>query len=118
MKALSARKPLFDKNGNELCLIKRYPGTGNLAVENPEFDRVFTVDKYGYPPYVPHGYEKKQVVFNEEPTTTEYLSLYPDGNVYKKTCCPVRTSSYDIENELIQIKVTRRGGKIIRKEFC
>jgi hypothetical protein len=75
------------------------------------------VNEYGFPLGVPANYEPRQLVFNEEPTTVEYLSLYPDGQVYKKSCCPVKTSSYGVEN-LIQIKVTRRGDEIIGKEFC
>jgi len=51
-----------------------------------------------------------------KPVTVEYLSLYPHDDVYRRSRGPVKTSQYGVEN-LIQIKVTRQGGKIIAKEF-
>lgn len=51
-----------------------------------------------------------------KPITVEYLSLYPHDDVYRRNHGPVKSSQYGVEN-LIQIKVTRQGDKIIAKEF-
>lgn len=113
LKKLAYTKPLFTKDtGLQVKLLKRFPN-GNLGVEIVGKNRAVTVDAYGRD--LMQGSGRIRIV-NEPPVTVEYLSLYPDGNMYSKACCPVRTSSYDVEN-LIQIRVTRRGGKIIDKEF-
>lgn len=117
MKKLSLRKKLYDaRTGLQLVLMHRFPN-GNLVVANDKAGFARTVDAYGYnlaPANRPDL--RKPRVLNEIPTEVEYLSLYPDGNTYTKRDGPVRTSSYGVEN-LIQIKVTRRGGKIVNKEF-
>ena len=102
--------PVYDKNGNQWRFSCELPSGTLVFMDQNEF--LLKVNKRGE-----RLTDRKAVLFNQEPETTEFLSLYPDGNVYRKSCCPVSTSQYGVEN-LIQIKVTRRGGKIISKEFC
>jgi hypothetical protein len=47
--------------------------------------------------------------------TTEFWSVYPNGNVYKGDRV-IRNSSYDL-NDIVQIRVTKHDGKIVNKEF-
>ena len=107
---LDASCPVYDKDGKLWTLSCVLPSGTLVFIDDQEF--LLKVNKYGE-----RSVDRKQILFNDEPETTEFLSLYPDGNVYRKSCCPVSTSSYGVDN-LIQIKVTRRGGKIVRKEFC
>lgn len=114
-KLLKYKEPLFSvRSQKEIVVLHRFPN-GNLVVAHKNGNRALrTVDKYGYntDPRLPYV----QVVTNEGPCTVEYIALYPNGNVYRKECCPIRDSSYGVEN-LIQIKITRQGDKIINKEF-
>jgi aspartyl/asparaginyl-tRNA synthetase len=48
--------------------------------------------------------------------TVEYLSVYPQGNVYRSDYSPVKSSSYGLD-QLIQVKVTKVNGKIVKKEL-
>jgi hypothetical protein len=109
-KLLKLNQPLFKKDGTEVELLTKLP-SGNLVFIDGN-EKLAKTDKYGRS--VAHG---GTLVTNDSPITVEYLSLYPNGNVYRKDCCPVRSSIHGVEN-LIQIKVTKRGGKIISKEFC
>ncbi len=117
MKKLNTKRQLFDVNGTPMEIIRKF-ANGNLVVVTEGQQVARTVDSYGFN-LAPRNRPELAVqrVFNTLPETVEYLTLYPNGNVYTKQCCPVKTSSYGVEN-LIQIKVTRRGDKIIRKEFC
>lgn len=113
MKKLNWRRPLFlADTGEEVHLIHRFPN-GNLVIGTLQ-ERAGTVDAYGRD--VTKHQRTRVVNKVKVEDKVEYLSLYPSGNVYSRSDGPVRTSSYGVEN-LIQIKVTRRGDKIIRKEF-
>lgn len=111
-KIIKTDRSLYHKDGSDLCFVGT-TSQGKLCFSDVNSDRLVTTDRYGYK----HG---MAVVFNEPKETVEILSLYPDGNVYRKGgCCPtpVQSSIYGVEN-LIQIKLTKRGGRIIKKEFC
>jgi hypothetical protein len=102
--------PVYDKDGKQWTLQCILPSGALVFIDDNEF--LLKVDNHGR-----RFNDRKQILFNEAPETVEFLSLYPDGSVYKKSCCPVSQSSYGLEN-LIQIKLTRRGDKIVGKEFC
>jgi hypothetical protein len=46
----------------------------------------------------------------------EYWSVYPNGNVYQSDR-RIKNSQYDLDTEIVQIKVMKVNGKIVRKEF-
>lgn len=48
--------------------------------------------------------------------TIEHWTVYPNGNVYTNDH-PVRNSSYDIETDLVRLKITKVNGKIVKKEL-
>lgn len=106
---INTNQPVIDaKTGAPLCFIGE--SNGNLYFHRPnDGDKTIRTTLYGYA-------KGERVVENDLPETSEVFTIYPNGNVYNK-CCPVETSSYGVDN-LIQVRVTRRGGKIIRKEFC
>ena len=117
IKKLNTKKQLFNERGIPVEILRKF-ANGNIVVVTEGHQVARTVDARGFNLAPINRSElAKQRVFNQLPETVEYLSLYPDGNVYRKSCCPVRYSSYGVEN-LIQIKVTKRGGKIIDKQFC
>jgi hypothetical protein len=117
MKKLSLRKKLYDAHtGRELSLFYKFPN-GNLIVVDETANFARTVDAYGYnlaPANRPDL--RKPRVLNSVPEEVEYWSIYPNGQIYTKTDGPVRTSSYGIEN-LVQVKITRRQGRVVKKEF-
>lgn len=114
MKKLSWRKALFDaRKGTQLRLLHRFPN-GNLVVANDDGNFAKTVDPYGYTLAPDHL--RKRLVTNAPIQTVEYVSIYPNGGVYQRADGPVKTSSYGVEN-LIQIRVTKLGDQIVKKEF-
>jgi len=47
--------------------------------------------------------------------TTEYWTVYPNGNVYQQDQ-PLRTSSYDFA-DLVRLRITKHNGRIVNKEI-
>lgn len=114
-KPLNFNQPLTDRVHGPLNVIARLESGSTVVQPQSIPSYAFSIDKYGRK-ILPNSPASQVRVTNAEPIIVEYLSLYPTGQVYKKDCCPVSNSSYDLEN-LIQIKVTRQGDKIIDKEF-
>lgn len=111
-KKVDLSRPIRVGGGSREAKIVAKFENGGFAVVIQGENNVRQFDRYGYPT---DNWPARAA--NEVPEITEFLSLYPDGNVYRKTCCPVSQSHYGVEN-LIQIKVTRRGDQIIKKEFA
>lgn len=114
---LRLTKPLYDiHTGKEVELLHKFRN-GNLVVMHEDSNFARTVDAYGYnlaPDNRPDL--RKPRIVNKIPERVEYVSIYPNGGVYQRADGPVKSSSYGVEN-LIQIKITRRGGRIVKKEF-
>lgn len=111
-KIIKTDRSLFHKDGSDLCFVGT-TSQGKLCFSDVNSDRIVTTDRYGYKNGV-------RVVSNEAQETVEIITLYPNNTVYRKSgCCPtpVQHSSYGVDN-LIQIRVTKRGDRIIKKEFC
>lgn len=114
---LNVNEQLIDiHSGREVEILHAFPN-GNLVVTTfHPANRAITVDRYGR--YIDaNGHTYTARVKNEVREKVEFVTLYPTGQWYSKECCPVSTSSYDLD-DLIQLKITRRNGKIVKKEFC
>jgi hypothetical protein len=83
---------------------------GIFAVEMPAENTLRQFNQYGRPL---DG--NLEYAVNIAPETTEIVVIYPHGDVYV-SARPYKDSMYGID-QLIQIRVTKRGGKIVRKEL-
>lgn len=108
MRKLDLKQPLFIEH-EPATLVHIFPNGRVAAIRRGEtFVRNF--DQYGRP-----NDSGCRWLSNEAPCVVEVVTLYPNGTVYTKDR-PVGSSQYGVEN-LIQVRVTRRGDQIIKKEL-
>ncbi len=108
-KQIDTKSPLY-RGEQQVMFLFQARGNGNIVVVDHGRGRGYTFDGYGRPV---DG--MRMALSNELPVHTEVVTLYPNGGIYVKDT-PVRTSSFGVEN-LIQVRVTRRGDQIIKKEL-
>jgi len=83
---------------------------GNIVVKRDGENYVRTFDRRGKPADFSHT-----DLTNELPITVQVVTLYPNGGVYQKEE-PVRSSMYGLD-QLIQVRITRQGARVISKEL-
>lgn len=105
---LNMKQPIYI--GNAIATIVFIFPNGNFAATLPGENFVRQFSSHGNPLDQP-----AERAANEEPVTVEIVALYPTGAIYVSGR-PIGSSSYGVD-QLIQVRVTRRGGRIINKEL-
>lgn len=105
---LNMKRPIYV--GSEEVTPVYHFSNGNFAAQYPGENFLRQFNRSGRP--IDGNIEP---AVNNLPVTVEVVTLYPHGTVYVKDT-PVQSSSYGVD-QLIQVRVTKRGGRIIKKEL-
>jgi len=106
---IDLKEPIYVRGRSAEAVVFVFPN-GNFALKMQGEVKLRQFNRYGAP--IDVNWDQAT---NDGPVTTEVVTLYPNGAIYQKEA-PVRSSSYGVD-QIIQVRVTKRGDKIISKEL-
>lgn len=112
-KRVNLREPVYVGKRATPATVVFIHKNGDFALHVAGENKIRQFNKYGYP--TDSHFDDAA---NEGPVTVEVVSFYPaTGNIYVKDGgYPIQESIYGVD-QLIQVRVTKKGGRIIKKEL-